>query len=56
MMKIRPKMALEGPNGPILAIFRTILPLPFPSGQKNEKIGSNKAFHLTRHKWRDGER
>jgi hypothetical protein len=56
MMKNGSKMALGSPNGPFLAIFRTILPLPFPSGQKNEKIGSNKAFHLTRHKWRDGER
>ena len=50
MMKNRPKMALEGPNGPILAIFRTNFPPPFPSGQKNEKIGSNKAFHRTAHK------
>ena len=45
MMNFWPKMALEGPNGPIWTIFRTIFPPPFPFGQKNEKIGSNKAFH-----------
>ena len=45
MMKNRPKMAPNGPAGPISAIFRTISPPPFPFGQKNEKIGSNKAFH-----------
>ena len=56
MMKNRPKMASNGPNGPILSIFGPFSAFAFPSGQKNEKIGSNKAFHLTRHKWRDGER
>ena len=56
MMNNRPKMALKGPNGPIMSIFRPIFPPPFPSDRKMKKIGSNKAFHLTRHKWRDGER
>ena len=26
------------------------------SQEQPMKTGSNKAFHLTRHKWRDGER
>ena len=26
------------------------------SQEQPMKMGSNKAFHLTRHKWRDGER
>ena len=56
MMKNRPKMASNGPDEPILGIFGPFSAFAFPFGQKNEKIGSNKAFHLTRHKWRDGER
>ena len=44
MVKIPPKTASNGPTGPISTIFPTIFPLPFPFGQKNEKIGSNKAL------------
>ena len=45
MMKNRPKMASNGPDGPILSIFGPFSALAFPFGPKNEKIGSNKAFH-----------
>ena len=45
MMKNRPKMASNGPDGPILSIFGPFSALAFPFGQKNEKIGSNKALH-----------
>ena len=38
-------MASNGPDGPILSIFGPFFALAFPFGQKNEKIGSNKAFH-----------
>ena len=44
MMKNRPKMASNGPDGPILSIFGLFSALAFPFGQKNEKIGSNKAL------------
>ena len=44
-MKNRPKMASNGPDGPILSIFGPFSALAFPFGPKNEKIGSNKAFH-----------
>ena len=54
MVKFPAKMAVNGPFGPIPTIFRTIFPPPFPFGQKNEKIGSNKAFHPTPHKVRRG--
>jgi len=37
-------MASNGPDGPILSIFGLFSALAFPFGQKNEKIGSNKAF------------
>ena len=57
-------------SGNILATARTTDPPPLinkghePRGNDLEersqeqpmKMGSNKAFHLTRHKWRDGER
>ena len=45
MMKNRPKMASNGPDGPILSIFGPFSAFAFPFGPKNEKIGSNKAFH-----------
>ena len=45
MMKNRPKMASNGPDGPILIIFGPFSAFAFPFGPKNEKIGSNKAFH-----------
>ena len=45
MMKNRPKMASNGPDGPILSIFSQFSAFAFPFRQKNEKIGSNKAFH-----------
>ena len=44
MMKNRPKMASNGPDGPILSIFSPFSAFAFPFRQKNE-IGSNKAFH-----------
>ena len=44
-MKKWPKMAPNGPDGPILSVFGPFFALAFPFGQKNEKIGSNKAFH-----------
>ena len=44
-MKNRPKMASNGPDGPILGIFGPFSALAFPFGPKNDKIGSNKAFH-----------
>ena len=44
MVKFPAKMASNGPHGPISTIFWTIFPPPFPFGQKNEKIGSNKAL------------
>ena len=44
MVKFPAKMASNGPHGPFPTIFRTIFPPPFPFGQKNEKIGSNKAL------------
>ena len=45
MMKNRPKRASNGPDGPILSIFGPFSAFAFPFGPKNEKIGSNKAFH-----------
>ena len=45
MRKNRPKMASNGPDGPILSIFGPFSAFAFPFGPKNEKIGSNKAFH-----------
>ena len=45
MMKNRPNMTSNGPDGPILGIFGPFSALAFPFGPKNEKIGSNKAFH-----------
>ena len=45
MMKNRPQMAPNGPDGPIMSIFGPFFALAFPFGPKNEKIGSNKAFH-----------
>ena len=45
MMKNRPKMASNGPDGPILSIFSQFSAFAFPFRQKKEKIGSNKAFH-----------
>ena len=45
MMKKWPKMASNGTDGPILSIFGLFSALAFPFGQKNEKIGSNKALH-----------
>ena len=44
-MNNRPKMASNGPDGPIFSIFGPFSALAFPFGQKNEKIGSNKAVH-----------
>jgi len=38
-------MASNGPDGPILSIFGPFSAFAFPFGPKNEKIGSNKAFH-----------
>ena len=52
MMKNRSKMASNGPDGPILSILGLFSALAFPFGQKNEKIGSNKASHRTAHKVR----
>ena len=56
MVKFPAKMASNGPHGPIPTIFRTIFPLPFPFGQKNEKIGSNKALQAIGDKSPQSER
>ena len=65
-----PRVNADVGSGNILATARTTDPPPLinkghePRGNDLEersqeqpmKMGSNKAFHLTRHKWRDGER
>ena len=56
MVKFRPKMASNGPHGPISTIFRTIFPLAFPFGQKNEKMGPTRRSTLLRTKCVEGER
>ena len=56
MVKFPAKMATNGPHGPNPTIFRMIFPLPFLFGQKNEKIGSNKALQAIGDKSPQSER
>ena len=46
MMINRPKMALKGPNGPILAIFRPNFPRPSLSDRKMKKSGPTRRSTL----------
>ena len=68
--KASPNLNADVGSGNILATARTTDPPPLKNkgheprgndfGERSQeqpmKMESNKAFHLTRHKWRDGER